>query len=57
MGDRTLWLTKDNYYDFYLNHKPQSQVLMVILVTNMTSALVGTLTKDIIVTYSYYRGR
>ena len=56
MGDKTLWPTKDNSYDYYLNHKPQSQVLKVTLVTNMTNTLVRTLTKDIIVTYSYYRG-
>ena len=31
-------------------------VLKVTLVTNMTNTLVRTLTKDIIVTYSYYRG-
>ena len=34
-----------------------SKVLKVTLVTNMTNTLVRTLTKDIIVTYSYYRGR
>ena len=33
-----------------------TKVLKVTLVTNMTNTLVRTLTKDIIVTYSYYRG-